>query len=115
MVKCTGDGYCHVQSGDGKYHGKKKNVKCSYNCELMECACCSDPFPEIHLLACGGDTCLKCDMGVCSCNIPKGHCLLCKKKLVPIGTSRVNGKLSHSDWDNHKYHKKCWLETKCDD
>jgi hypothetical protein len=38
---------------------------------------------------------------------PNGYCLYCERKLVPIGTSRENGK-SHDDWADRKYHKKCW-------
>ena len=36
-------------------------------------------------------------------------CLACHKKLVPIGTSRKNGK-NHADWRNRQYHKACWKE-----
>jgi ribosomal protein L28 len=35
-------------------------------------------------------------------------CELCGKVLVPIGTSRKNGK-SHRDWNTRQYHKKCWI------
>jgi hypothetical protein len=37
----------------------------------------------------------------------KRICLVCNKTLVKIGTDRSNGKLTHSDWTNRKYHKKC--------
>jgi len=40
------------------------------------------------------------------------NCKLCKKKLVPIGTSRANGNIFKNDWENREYHKKCWLEIK---
>ena len=40
------------------------------------------------------------------------HCLHCGKALRPIGTSRKNGK-AHDDWATRKYHKKCWVEIKC--
>jgi len=36
-------------------------------------------------------------------------CKLCKRKLVPIGRSRKNGKF-HNDWNTREYHKKCWLK-----
>lgn len=36
-------------------------------------------------------------------------CKSCGRKIVPIGSSRVNGKW-HSDWDTREYHKKCWKE-----
>lgn len=37
-------------------------------------------------------------------------CLRCNKKLVPIGNARINGK-DHNDWNNRKYHKKCWKDS----
>jgi hypothetical protein len=37
----------------------------------------------------------------------KRICLICNKSLVKIGTARINGKLTHGDWKNRKYHKKC--------
>lgn len=61
--------------------------------------------------------------GICSClnnyllskgillpngKIKSGYCHKCFKKLVPIGRSRKNGKHTHDDWNNRKYHKKCW-------
>tara|TARA_R110000868_G_scaffold230762_2_gene484019 strand:- start:779 stop:946 length:168 start_codon:yes stop_codon:yes gene_type:complete len=39
----------------------------------------------------------------------KNKCLLCKKTIVAIGTSRENG-ANHNDWNNRKYHKKCYKE-----
>ena len=37
-------------------------------------------------------------------------CHLCGKKLVPVGSSRQNGK-THEDWQKQEYHKKCWLSV----
>lgn len=37
-----------------------------------------------------------------------GYCTYCKRKLVPIGKSRSNGKY-HNDWQSRTLHKKCWL------
>ena len=37
------------------------------------------------------------------------YCVACKRKLVPIGKSRKNGK-SHTDWPGRQYHKACWKE-----
>lgn len=42
----------------------------------------------------------------------KKKCLYCNKTLVAIGNKRLNGKLSITDWENRKYHKKCYLEKK---
>ena len=36
-------------------------------------------------------------------------CKLCNKSIVPIGSSRENGKKTHSDWDGRDFHKKCFL------
>lgn len=36
-------------------------------------------------------------------------CEMCKKSLVPIGTSRKGGKC-HNDWSDRKLHKKCWMK-----
>lgn len=38
------------------------------------------------------------------------NCEYCRKKLVPIGNARKNGKL-HRDWNTRKYHKKCWIKV----
>jgi hypothetical protein len=43
----------------------------------------------------------------------KRICLICNKALVKIGTDRSNGKLTHSDWTNRKYHKKCMMNDFC--
>ena len=50
--------------------------------------------------------------GICIIKVERerleiGVCLKCGKKLVPVGSSRVNGK-AHDDWDTRRYHKKCW-------
>lgn len=37
----------------------------------------------------------------------KPKCQYCNSKLVPIGTSRRNGK-GHDDWDTRSLHKKCF-------
>lgn len=34
-------------------------------------------------------------------------CRICLKRLVPIGTSRYNGR-SHGDWEGRITHKQCW-------
>ena len=39
----------------------------------------------------------------------KGVCRECFTKLVPIGDRRANGS-PHADWDDRRYHKKCWRE-----
>lgn len=113
-MSCHGNGECFVQSNDCKYHGKKdKNMKCKYDCELMNCSCCNEDLPE-WVLQCNGGQCINCNACDQS-NIPNGHCLLCKKKLVPIGINRTNGKQTHTDWKNRKYHKKCWKIMKNND
>lgn len=38
------------------------------------------------------------------------YCEKCGKHLVSIGTSRENGKKTHSDWNKRNLHKKCWVE-----
>ena len=43
-------------------------------------------------------------------NQPKRKCTFCGKTLVPIGTSRVNGKTHHGDWGARDLHKKCFVE-----
>lgn len=35
------------------------------------------------------------------------NCEYCGIRLVPIGSSRKNGK-THKDWKEREYHKKCW-------
>jgi len=37
-------------------------------------------------------------------------CEYCNGTLVPIGSSRANGK-NHADWANRRLHKKCWKEV----
>ncbi len=37
-----------------------------------------------------------------------GICKLCNKRLVPMGTKRSNGKIFLNDWNDRKYHKKCY-------
>jgi hypothetical protein len=84
------------------------------------CAVCGDKHPAEF--AKEGKYCLGCHIIKFSVereggdwdNIEKGlraytHCYRCYRKLVPIGTARKNGK-GHDDWDNRKYHKKCWGE-----
>lgn len=39
-------------------------------------------------------------------------CQHCGNPLVPIGTSRKNGKVTHNDWSTRTLHKKCWMELK---
>ena len=39
-------------------------------------------------------------------------CAKCGKVLKSIGTARVNGKQTHSDWATRQYHKKCWKEER---
>ncbi|HNE92499.1 MAG TPA: hypothetical protein PKG56_00050 [Chitinophagaceae bacterium] len=41
-----------------------------------------------------------------------GYCTVCKRKLVPIGTARSNGKRHHGDWSSRTLHKKCWVFVK---
>jgi len=36
------------------------------------------------------------------------NCEYCKKKIVVIGDRRKNGKSQIYDWNNRKYHKKCY-------
>ena len=38
----------------------------------------------------------------------KQLCLICLKRLQPIGLARSNGRC-HDDWDSRELHKKCWL------
>jgi hypothetical protein len=40
----------------------------------------------------------------------KRLCCACNKPLVAIGTARQNGTLRHEDWENRKYHKKCYKD-----
>ena len=44
-------------------------------------------------------------------SIEHKYCEICGRKLVPIGTSRQNGTISHSDWSNRKLHKNCFKEN----
>ncbi len=44
----------------------------------------------------------------------EGRCWHCGGKLVPIGSSRING-ASHNDWDGRYLHKQCWRELKQED
>ncbi len=39
-------------------------------------------------------------------------CILCKKRLMPVGNARCNGK-DHIDWSKRMTHKKCWKEYGC--
>ncbi len=38
------------------------------------------------------------------------ECKLCRKKVVPIGAKRKNGK-DHKDWKTRNLHKKCWRDV----
>ena len=38
-------------------------------------------------------------------------CVYCEKPLVAIGINRLNGKTTYSDWQNRKYHKKCYIQN----
>ena len=40
------------------------------------------------------------------------NCEHCGKPLVPIGTSRKNGKATHNDWATRRLHKKCRTKLK---
>lgn len=39
----------------------------------------------------------------------RGICRACFKPLVPIGSSRRNGKF-HDDWEGRTLHKQCWAQ-----
>lgn len=39
-------------------------------------------------------------------------CQYCKKTLVSIGRARKGGKRTHNDWNDRKYHKKCFIKIK---
>jgi hypothetical protein len=41
--------------------------------------------------------------------IELGFCIVCNKRLVPIGRSRKGGKATHGDWSTRKTHKKCYF------
>jgi hypothetical protein len=41
----------------------------------------------------------------------KRKCLRCGRTLVSIGLDRANGGIT-PDWDDRKYHKKCYREMK---
>lgn len=43
----------------------------------------------------------------------KNCCLACNRVLVPIGRKRLNGTITHDDWKDRKYHKKCFKEKYC--
>jgi len=103
----------------------------SSNIELDKCNNCGDCTPR-ELLEMKEGLCLNCHIGQwandlkkfknrtcfgtnnCHCSPQQGHCLLCKNKLVSIGSRRVNGAY-HDDWDSRKYHKKCWKQIKNND
>jgi len=53
----------------------------------------------------------KADARVNAINFLQGKCWSCGEKLVPIGTSRSNGR-AHGDWNGRFLHKKCWIELK---
>jgi len=40
----------------------------------------------------------------------KTKCQFCDKALVIIGVNRVNGRDCFRDWDDRKFHKKCYKE-----
>ena len=40
----------------------------------------------------------------------KTKCEMCNKSLVCIGINRQNGIDCIRDWDQRKFHKKCWKE-----
>jgi hypothetical protein len=42
-------------------------------------------------------------------NEVKKKCTYCDRSLVPIGSSRINGK-HHNDWSTRPMHKKCFVE-----
>lgn len=39
------------------------------------------------------------------------NCKKCNQSIVPIGNKRKNGTIQ-IDWNNRKYHKKCWKTIK---
>lgn len=41
-------------------------------------------------------------------SLKKRYCLECNKKLVAIGSTRLNGIGSYNDWATRQYHKKCY-------
>jgi hypothetical protein len=43
-----------------------------------------------------------------------GKCWHCGSKLVPIGSSRMNG-AGHDDWEGRYLHKTCWKELKSEE
>lgn len=47
-------------------------------------------------------------------DILRGVCWKCSGRLVPIGTSRANGR-SHDDWDERRFHKTCWIRMQQED
>lgn len=42
-------------------------------------------------------------------NFLAGKCWHCGTKLVPVGSSRLNG-AAHDDWDGRYLHKRCWRD-----
>ena len=37
------------------------------------------------------------------------HCEYCNKRLIKIGRDRLNAPITHYDWNNRRYHKKCYF------
>jgi hypothetical protein len=99
---CSGNGECFKQSSSDSYF---RTEECPEKCKLKECSDCGTGHPKWYL-DCHGGSCVSCAIiGRSSNNI----CIECGKVLVPVGTSRSNGK-SHDDWPSRKMHKKCWIK-----
>jgi len=104
---CRGE--CFTQTDAGWI---KRICNNQTNCTLKPCSGCRENNPQWEL-DCHKGRCLTCDIleyhGIDSSDLTL--CRACSRKLVPIGTARVNG-ASHEDWDKRRLHKKCWLEQR---
>jgi hypothetical protein len=104
---CRGE--CFTQTEDGYM---KRICNNQAKCTLQPCPSCHEKLPQ-RFLDCHGGRCMSCAVleyaGIDSSDLTL--CLRCHRKLVPIGTSRING-AAHEDWEERRMHKKCWLEDK---
>ncbi|AEQ33078.1 hypothetical protein [Megavirus chiliensis] len=125
--ECKGDGECFKQTDQENSY--IKNIKYKCECELKKCKICNIKHPEWYL-NCHAGNCYPCNLRKFindqkkyannkkytnnkknTTNNKNSMCSYCFGKLVPIGTSRINGKL-HEDWNSRKMHKKCWSQWK---
>jgi hypothetical protein len=111
--KCFGNCFSQIDSDIGWSKG------CG-SCHLFYCPDCYTQGPEWYFLAHGG-RCTDCAVDkynkevhglvyIPKNRIPPGTCHECYKRIVPVGSSRLNG-APHNDWKGRKYHKQCWKKN----